>query len=90
MSLHGQAQERLVSRVQVSQLLLPLALLLNMLRKKQWNTVLKKLTFSLRAQALDVKLQSVHLQTLGIEVVGIKDVTPLPHNGCRLPKRRRV
>lgn len=30
------------------------------------------------------------LQNVGIEVVGIKDVTPLPHNGCRLPKRRRV
>ena len=30
------------------------------------------------------------IQALGIEVVGIKDVTPLPHNGCRLPKRRRV
>ena len=26
----------------------------------------------------------------GIEVVGIKDVTPIPHNGCRPPKRRRV
>ena len=30
------------------------------------------------------------LQTAGIEVTGIKDVTPLPHNGCRLVKRRRV
>lgn len=30
------------------------------------------------------------IQAIGIEVVGIKDVTPLPHNGCRLPKRRRV
>ena len=29
------------------------------------------------------------LQTLGIEVIGIKDVTPVPHNGCKLPKRRR-
>ena len=29
------------------------------------------------------------LQTAGIEVTGIKDVTPLPHNGCRLVKRRR-
>ncbi len=28
--------------------------------------------------------------TSGIEVVTIKDVTPLPHNGCRPPKRRRV
>lgn len=30
------------------------------------------------------------LQTVGIEVVTISDVTPLPHNGCRPPKRRRV
>jgi len=26
----------------------------------------------------------------GIQVVGVKDVTPIPHNGCRPPKRRRV
>lgn len=30
------------------------------------------------------------IQNTGIEVTGIKDVTPVPHNGCRLPKRRRV
>jgi len=30
------------------------------------------------------------IQSTGIEVVGIKDVTPIPHNGCRPPKRRRV
>ena len=30
------------------------------------------------------------LQTAGMEVVMIKDVTPIPHNGCRPPKRRRV
>ena len=30
------------------------------------------------------------IQNAGIEVVGIKDVTPIPHNGCRQPKRRRV
>ena len=30
------------------------------------------------------------LQNMGIEVSGIKDVTPIPHNGCRPPKRRRV
>jgi small subunit ribosomal protein S11 len=29
------------------------------------------------------------IQSLGIEVTGIKDVTPVPHNGCRPPKRRR-
>lgn len=30
------------------------------------------------------------LQNTGLEVTMIKDVTPLPHNGCRPPKRRRV
>ena len=30
------------------------------------------------------------LQAAGLEVVYIKDVTPIPHNGCRPPKRRRV
>ena len=30
------------------------------------------------------------LQAAGIEVTSIKDVTPIPHNGCRPPKRRRV
>lgn len=30
------------------------------------------------------------LQTVGLEVKMIKDVTPIPHNGCRPPKRRRV
>ena len=30
------------------------------------------------------------LHTAGIEVTEIQDITPLPHNGCRPPKRRRV
>ncbi|MEX1140549.1 MAG: 30S ribosomal protein S11 [Bacteroidota bacterium] len=30
------------------------------------------------------------LQTSGLEVTMIKDITPIPHNGCRPPKRRRV
>jgi len=30
------------------------------------------------------------IQNVGIEVTMIRDVTPLPHNGCRPPKRRRV
>ncbi len=29
------------------------------------------------------------IQNTGIEVISIKDVTPVPHNGCRMPKRRR-
>ena len=30
------------------------------------------------------------LQGAGLDVVAIRDVTPIPHNGCRAPKRRRV
>ena len=30
------------------------------------------------------------LQAAGFNIVSIKDVTPIPHNGCRPPKRRRV
>ncbi len=30
------------------------------------------------------------LQSVGLEISLIKDVTPIPHNGCRPPKRRRV
>lgn len=30
------------------------------------------------------------LQSLGLQIMSIRDVTPIPHNGCRPPKRRRV
>ncbi len=30
------------------------------------------------------------LQTVGLTITAIKDVTPLPHNGCRTPRKRRV
>lgn len=32
----------------------------------------------------------LQLQNAGLKVIGIEDVTPLPHNGCRPPKKRRV
>lgn len=31
-----------------------------------------------------------NLQAAGIEVLSIQDITPIPHNGCRPPKRRRI
>ena len=30
------------------------------------------------------------LQSAGLHITGIRDVTPIPHNGCRAPKKRRV
>ena len=33
---------------------------------------------------------AVHVQAVGFQITAIKDVTPIPHNGCRPRKRRRV
>jgi small subunit ribosomal protein S11 len=30
------------------------------------------------------------LQAVGLEILTIRDITPIPHNGCRPPKKRRV
>ena len=38
----------------------------------------------------EIGIDSRFMQNSGIEVTEIIDVTPLPHNGCRPPKRRRV
>ena len=43
-------------------------------------------------KAADMGLKSVAVRsiaTAGLEITSIKDVTPIPHNGCRPPKRRR-
>ena len=40
------------------------------------------------AQHVDYAIRA--LETVGLQITMIKDVTPVPHNGCRPPKRRRV
>jgi small subunit ribosomal protein S11 len=30
------------------------------------------------------------LQNAGLDIISIRDITPIPHNGCRAPKQRRV
>ena len=40
--------------------------------------------------AMEHGLKTVEVYVVGLEVTLIKDVTPIPHNGCRPPKRRRV
>ena len=42
------------------------------------------------AYDLGVRKVEVFVKGPGIEILAIRDVTPLPHNGCRPPKRRRV
>ncbi len=39
-------------------------------------------------QGREAALRTLHAQ--GLKIVAIRDITPIPHNGCRPPKRRRV
>ncbi len=51
---------------------------------------LKEITVKVRGPGLGRDSAIRALQTLGLTVNSITDVTPVPHNGCRPPKRRRV
>jgi small subunit ribosomal protein S11 len=51
---------------------------------------LKEILVKVRGPGLGRDSAIRALQTLGLAVMSITDVTPVPHNGCRPPKRRRV
>lgn len=51
---------------------------------------LKKVDVLIKGQGSGRETAIRALQTTGIEIVSIKDITPVPYNGCRPPKRRRV
>jgi len=51
---------------------------------------LKEVSVNVKGPGLGRDAAIRALQALGLAVNGIKDVTPVPHNGCRAPKRRRV
>jgi len=51
---------------------------------------LKKVEVLVKGQGSGRETAIRALQTTGIEIVSIKDITPVPYNGCRPPKRRRV
>ena len=51
---------------------------------------LKKLEVMVKGPGSGRETAIRSLQASGLEVTGIVDVTPIPHNGCRPPKRRRV
>ena len=57
--------------------------------KKAYESGLRKVEVFVTgiAQGRETAIRS--LQTAGLEITGITDVTPIPHNGCRPPKRRR-
>jgi small subunit ribosomal protein S11 len=51
---------------------------------------LKKVDIIVKGQGSGRETAIRSIQGAGLEVTSIKDITPVPHNGCRPPKRRRV
>ena len=56
----------------------------------RWAELVRKVDVLVRGPGSGRETAIRSLAAVGIEVVGIKDVTPIPHNGCRPKKRRRV
>jgi len=53
-------------------------------------TGMKTLEVSVKGPGAGREAAIRSLQAAGLEITAIRDVTPVPHNGCRPPKRRRV
>jgi len=51
---------------------------------------LKKVKILVKGQGSGRETAIRSIQAVGLEILSIKDITPVPHNGCRPPKRRRV
>tara|TARA_Y100000817_G_C16597290_1_gene429127 strand:- start:16 stop:402 length:387 start_codon:yes stop_codon:yes gene_type:complete len=58
--------------------------------KKAMDQGLKRVDIFVRGPGAGREAAVRAIQSAGIVVTSIKDVTPIPHNGCRPPKRRRV
>ena len=55
-----------------------------------FNLGLKKVDILIKGQGSGRETAIRAVQSTGLEIMTIKDITPLPHNGCRSPKKRRV
>ena len=54
------------------------------------NLGLKKVDILVKGQGSGRETAIRALQNIGLEIISIKDIPPVPHNGCRPPKKRRV
>jgi len=54
------------------------------------NLGLKKVDILVKGQGSGRETAIRAVQSIGLEIISIKDITPVPHNGCRPPKKRRV
>ena len=86
----GKCRRDLVSEVQESLHRLQRRQQLKQQLRQLWNMALRAVEVYVKGPGSGREAAIRALQTVGLEVKMIKDVTPIPHNGCRPPKRRRV
>lgn len=58
--------------------------------KEAYNSGMRKVEVFVKGPGSGREAAIRSLQANGLEITSIRDVTPIPHNGCRPPKRRRV
>ncbi|MBA4250891.1 MAG: 30S ribosomal protein S11 [Chlorobiaceae bacterium] len=58
--------------------------------KEAYDSGLRKVEVRIKGPGAGRESAIRALNTAGLEISSIKDITPIPHNGCRPPKRRRV
>ena len=90
MPFHGQVQAHWALRDQESRLRSLHSQLLKKLLKGAMEHGLKTVEVYVKGPGSGREAAIRALQTAGLEITMIKDITPIPHNGCRPPKRRRV
>ena len=90
MPYHGQVQAVWDLEVQGNLLHMQLRWLQKLQRRQLLIHGLKSVDVMVKGPGSGREAAIRALQACGLEVTSIKDVTPVPHNGCRPPKRRRV
>lgn len=58
--------------------------------KEAYDMGLRKVEVEIKGPGSGREAAVRSLQTAGLEILAIRDITPMPHNGCRPPKKRRV
>ena len=90
MQYHGQVQERQDSKVLENLLHSQHKMASEAAAKQAMEHGMKYVDVTVKGPGAGREAAIRALQSAGLEVTSIKDVTPVPHNGCRPPKRRRV